>query len=91
MSIGNMNYVRKHYQKKLDEITNNFDSLLERFRAEKPRSKNAKDGYLHIALERHISKNTWAWHGVVAYRKADGSISIRPKSFYGGYAFIFLE
>jgi hypothetical protein len=90
MSIGNMNYVRKHYPAEIADISENFDELLKRFREENPRSQNAKAGYLQVALETHTSRNRTAWHGVQAKKDSKGNVSIWPMSFYGGYAYIFL-
>lgn len=90
MAIGNMNYVKKHYPDEIAQITENFDELLNRFKAESPRSQNAKQGYLQVALETHTSKNRTAWHGVRAWKDSKGIVHITPQSFYGGYAYIFL-
>ncbi len=83
MAIGNRNYVRKNYGHILDAAMAKFDELIEAFRTAYPRSSNAKEGRVHLSLEVHHSKNTWAYHGVVIYRNPDGTFAWYPRSFYG--------
>ena len=74
MAIGNKNYVRKHYGDILSRAIERYEALSRVW----PRKKKNLN-YVNLALERHRSKHTSAWHGVRLYR--DGSF--RPISLYG--------
>jgi len=84
MSIGNRYYVRKRYPDIVKIIEERYDEVERIYIKKNPR---AQKGRVHVALETHTSRHTWAWHGIRAYR-AGGQVYWRPASFYGGYAYI---
>lgn len=84
MSIGNSNYVKKHYQPVIDFCLIHFDELKEL--TDKQIGSHSRNHYVafRIELETHQSAHQSAAHGVEFFVNKKWE----PKSFHGGYHYI---